>query len=67
MSNNKKQTVLCQLSEIDDLACKSFSVKIKRKETDIFVMRKKKILSVLYMVQNLLLMMDLVLVAPVKV
>lgn len=40
MSKNKKQEVLCQLSEINDLACKSFKVKIKRKETDIFVIRK---------------------------
>ena len=39
-SKSGKSTVLCKLSEIDDLSCKSFTVKIKRKETDIFVIRK---------------------------
>ena len=40
MTKNKNGEVLCQLAEIKDLSCKSFSVKIKRKETDIFVIRK---------------------------
>jgi len=40
MTKNKNGRVLCQLSELENLTCKSFSVKIKRKETDIFVIRK---------------------------
>ena len=31
---------LCSLSEFEDLSSKSFKVKIKRKSTDIFVIRK---------------------------
>ncbi|MCF6188991.1 MAG: Rieske (2Fe-2S) protein [Cocleimonas sp.] len=40
MAHKKKGQVLCQLSELEDLSSKSFSVKIKRKKTDIFVIRK---------------------------
>lgn len=32
--------VLCKLSELEDLSSKSFNIKIKRKSTDIFVVRK---------------------------
>ncbi len=39
-NKEKGRQVLCQLSELEDLTSKSFSVKIKRKETDIFVIRK---------------------------
>ncbi len=43
MSNKKKEKndqVLCSLSDLENLSSKSFSVKIKRKEIDIFVIRK---------------------------
>jgi len=42
-NKNKKEKsgqVLCSLSDLKNLSSKSFSVKIKRKETDIFVIRK---------------------------
>ena len=32
---------LCKLSELEELSSKSFNVKLKRKTTDIFVIRKK--------------------------
>ncbi len=35
-----KQKVLCKLKEIDDLSSKSFSVKIGREKTEIFIVRK---------------------------
>ncbi len=42
MTKNKsdKKEFLCKLSEIEDLAAKSFTIKIKRQKTDIFVIRK---------------------------
>ena len=42
-NKNKKEKsgqVLCSLSDLKNLSSKSFSVKIKCKETDIFVIRK---------------------------
>ena len=39
-NKEKNDQVLCSLSDIEDLSSKSFSVRIKRKETDIFVIRK---------------------------
>ena len=36
----KQGKVLCDFSELEDLTSKSFTVKIKRKNTDIFVIRK---------------------------
>ena len=33
--------ILCKLSELDELSSKSFSVQIKRKTTDIFLIRKE--------------------------
>jgi nitrite reductase/ring-hydroxylating ferredoxin subunit len=40
MAKKPYSKILCKLSELGDLSSKSFSVKIKRKETDIFVIRK---------------------------
>jgi len=40
MAKKPRSKILCKLSELGDLSSKSFSVKIKRKETDIFVIRK---------------------------
>ena len=40
MTKKSKREYLCKLSELDNLSSKSFSVKIKRKVTDIFVIRK---------------------------
>ncbi len=40
MAKKPRAKILCKLSELGDLSSKSFSVKIKRKETDIFVIRK---------------------------
>ena len=31
---------LCHLTDLDNLSCKSFKIKIKRKPTDIFIVRK---------------------------
>ena len=31
---------LCLLTDLDELSCKSFNIKIKRKPTDIFMVRK---------------------------
>lgn len=39
-SSSSRAKVLCKLSELDELASKSFNVKIKRKNSDIFVIRK---------------------------
>jgi len=38
--NNSTEHVLCKLSDIGDLSSKGFHVKIKRKTTDIFLVRK---------------------------
>jgi len=35
-----KSVILCKFSDLNDLTCKSFNIKIKRKDTDIFVIRK---------------------------
>ena len=35
-----KKQFICKFSEIDDLSSKSFNIKIKRKMTDIFLIRK---------------------------
>ena len=43
MPHSKKEKngqILCSLSDLENLTSKSFSIKIKRKETDIFVIRK---------------------------
>jgi len=40
MKKSSAAKVLCKFSEIDNLTSKSFNVKIKRKSTDIFVIRK---------------------------
>jgi len=40
MKKNTYSKVLCKLSDLGDLKSKSFEVKIKRKTTDIFVIRK---------------------------
>lgn len=37
---SKKSHNLCKLADLDDPSSKSFSVKIKRKTTDIFIIRK---------------------------
>ena len=39
MARNKSQ-VLCQFSDLDDLSSKGFKVKLKRKSTDIFIVKK---------------------------
>jgi nitrite reductase/ring-hydroxylating ferredoxin subunit len=39
-SKGSQPIELCELSDIADSSCKSFSVKIRRKETDIFVIHK---------------------------
>ncbi len=40
MTKKSGLKVLCKTSELEDLSAKSFSVKIKRKSSDIFVIRK---------------------------
>lgn len=40
MKTDSGSLILCKLSELDELSSKSFSVKIKCKTTDIFVIRK---------------------------
>ena len=41
MSNsNKKENFLCKITELTDPDSRGFSVKIKRKMTDIFIVRK---------------------------
>ena len=40
MTKKSNSKSLCKLSELKDLTSKSFNVKIKRKSTDIFVIRK---------------------------
>lgn len=37
---NKKQQALCKFSDMEDLTTKGFEVKIKRKTTPIFIVRK---------------------------
>jgi len=38
--NNKKENFLCKITELTDPDSRGFSVKIKRKMTDIFIVRK---------------------------
>ncbi len=40
MTKKSDLKTLCKLSELEDLSSKSFNIKIKRKSTDIFVIRK---------------------------
>ncbi len=40
MTKKPNSTILCKLSELNDLTSKTFNVKIKRKSTDIFLIRK---------------------------
>ena len=37
---NNKEAFLCNLSELEDLSCKSFTVNINRKSTRIFIVHK---------------------------
>ena len=38
--NGSGKDFLCHLTDLDDLSCKSFNIKIKSQPTDIFIVRK---------------------------
>jgi len=40
MTKRSGSKILCKLSELDNLTSKSFNIQIKRKSTDIFLIRK---------------------------
>jgi len=40
LNNAHKSNFLCKTSEMENLSCKSFQIKIGRKETDIFLVKK---------------------------
>jgi len=40
LNNAHKSNFICKTSEMENLSCKSFQIKIGRKETDIFLVKK---------------------------
>ena len=41
--SSNKEALLCKLSDLEDLSCKTFTVNIKRKPTRIFIVRKDEL------------------------
>lgn len=39
-AGNNKERLLCRFSDLEELSCKSFTVDLKRKSTQIFIVRK---------------------------